>query len=258
MANSISIILKEASVDLSKLGPALDEFAILLKEVDRSLSGRQSVDWPIERLEKSSALVEVTPTHRGDDMFDSGPSIITACIDGLESLMNEPVRPAHFSDRALNSAKKLALMAEDEAAVILVGNVENEQTRRVSVAPPLVANVDEIIGVVGHARGALEGRLETLTMHGGLGFTIYDPPQTRGIRCDCSGSMAEQLKDNWGARVLVYGNIGYNKAGDPISIRVESVECFKERDRLPQVEDIEGLLADDPIDTADLSVYLRE
>ena len=236
----------------------MDEFATVLEEVDRGLSGKQSVDWPIERLERSSALIEVTPILRGEDLFDIGASIIKACINGFKSLMDNAVRPEYFSDRALNSAKKLARMAEDGAAVVLVGNVENEQAKMVSVAPRLVSHVDEIIGAEGHARGALEGRLETLTMHEGLGFTIYDPLRSRGIRCNCSSSMVDQLKDDWGARVLVFGNIGYNKAGDPISIRAESVERFEERDRLPQVEDIEGLLADDPIDTADLSEYLRK
>ena len=54
-------------------------------------------------------------------------------------------------------------------------------------------------------------------------------------------------------RLLVYGRINYNKAGDPISIHVERIEYLRKRDELPQAADIRGLLSDDPIDTEILS-----
>ena len=77
------------------------------------------------------------------------------------------------------------------------------------------------LGVSEHAAGALEGRLETITIHGQNEFTIYDPLRRRGTRCICDADTLDAIRVLLGHRVLVYGDIGYNKGGEPIIIRVE-------------------------------------
>ena len=83
----------------------------------------------------------------------------------------------------------------------------------------MVAHVDEIIDVSGRASGALEGRLETITIHGQNAFALCDPLRRRETRCICDAVTLDAIRALLGHRVLVYGDIGYNKGGEPITNR---------------------------------------
>ena len=111
-------------------------------------------------------------------------------------------------------------------ATVMTGPVENEPVKRVSSGSRMAAHVDEIIGVSGHATGALEGRLETITIHGQNVFTIYDPLRRRGTRCICDADTLDATQGLLGHRVLGYGDVGYNKGGEPIIIRVEQFQLL--------------------------------
>ena len=115
----------------------------------------------------------------------------------------------------------------------------------------MAAHVDEIIGVSGHASGALEGRLATITIHGQNAFTIYDPLRRRGTRCICDADTLDDIRGLLGRRVLVYGDIGYNKGGEPITIRVEQFQLLRARDELPQPHDLRGMFAGSAVTASD-------
>ena len=57
--------------------------------------------------------------------------------------------------------------------------------------------------------------------------------------------------------MLVYGDIGYNKAGDPNTIRVRRFEALRTRDELPQPEDVRGVYSDSPVSGTEHADYLR-
>ena len=154
------------TIELSDLSGALVELATVLEEVDRQVTGQRSIEWKIVELERSSATVGVAPVYRQNQVFDQRAPVIAACVQGLEVLREQPKRPQHFSDRALKSAKSLAQQINGEVTgIVVIGTVEDEPVKRVSFGKRMAANVDEIIGVSGHASGALEGRLETITIH---------------------------------------------------------------------------------------------
>ena len=122
----------------------------------------------------------------------------------------------------------------------------------------MAAHVDEIMGVSGHAAGALEGRLETITIHGRNAFTIYDPLRRGGTRCICDLETLNDIGGLLGRRVLVYGDIGYNKGGEPITIRVEQFRLLRDRDDLPQPHDLRGMFAESAVTASDHASYLQE
>ena len=259
MPDSVSITLKGESIDLSDLSDALVELATVLAEVDQQVTGQRSIDWKVVQLKRSSATVGVAPVYRQNQVFDQRAQVIAACVDGLQALREKPDRPEHFSDRALASAKRIARHVNGEVtAIVVTATVENEPVKRVSFGSRIVAHVDEIIGVSGHATGALEGRLETITIHGQNAFTIYDPLRRRGTRCICDAKTLDDIRGLLGHRVLVYGEIGYNKGGEPIAIRVEQFQLLRTRDELPQPHELRGIFAESAVTASDHADYLQD
>jgi len=259
MFDSVSITLKGQSIGLSDLSDALAELATMLAEVDQQVTGRRDIDWKVVHLERSSATVGVAPVYRQSQMFDQRAQVIVTFFAGLQALQERPDRPEHFSDKVLASAKRLARYVNGEvAAIIVTGKVENKPMKRVSFGSRMAVHVDEIIGVSGHATGALEGRLETITIHGRNVFTIYDPLRRRGTHCICDAETLDEIRGLLGRRVLVYGDIGYNKGGEPITIRVEQFQLLRTREELPQPPDLRGIFAESAVTASNHADYLRD
>ena len=83
----------------------------------------------------------------------------------------------------------------------------------------MAVHVDEIIDVSGCVSGALEGRLETITIHGQNAFALCDPLRRRATRCIWDADTLDAIRGLLRHRVLVYGDIGYNKGGEPVTNR---------------------------------------
>ena len=56
----------------------------------------------------------------------------------------------------------------------------------------------------------------------------------------------------------MYGDIGYNKGGEPITIRVEQFQLLRARDELPQSHDLRGMFAASAVTASDHADYLQE
>ena len=259
MSNTLSITLKGQSIGLSDLMDALKHFSTVLDEVDQQVTGRKSIEWKVAKLERSSATVGVTPVQRLKDLFDQRPGVVAACVSGFEGLAVRADRPPHFSDRALDAARKLAKRSQgNENGVMLERILDDGSAMRVPLGATIVEHVDEILRTSGQATGALEGRLETVTIHDQNAFTIYDPLRRRGTRCICDAETLNAVHGFLGKRVLVYGEIGYNKDGEPNTIHVERLEILRTRDELPQAEDVRGLYAGFKASGSDHADYLRD
>lgn len=70
--------------------------------------------------------------------------------------------------------------------------------------------------------------------------------------------MLDEIRGLSGHRVLVYGDIGYNKDGKPIAIRVRQFQRLRTRDELPQSHDLRGAFANSAVAASDHADYLRE
>ena len=186
MSNSLSIALKGSSVGLSDLMDALRHFSTVLDEVDQQVTGQRSMEWKLTKLQYSSAAVGVTPVLRQNDLFDQRAEVVAACASGIERLVERADRPPYFSDRALASARSLAKLSRGDVTGVMLETVQdNGPPARVLLGATIVEHVDEVLGLSRHATGALEGRLETITIHDRNAFTIYDPLRRYGTRCIC-------------------------------------------------------------------------
>ena len=259
MPDFLSISLKGDSISLPDLADALGDFTTVLGEVEREVTGRRDIQWKVSGLERASATVSVTPIQLPGTLLDQRGEAIGSLVGGLGKLVASPDRPPHFNDRTLQSARRLARRRNGRITdVVLVGAFEDQPTIRVSLEARIVSHIDVIIGISGYALGALEGRLETITIHDQHAFTIYDALRSRGTKCICDPETFDAIRLLLGKRVLVYGEIGYSKTGEPTTIRVERFESLRTTDVLPQAGEVRGIYADSPVSASDHADFLRE
>lgn len=230
----------------------------LLAEVDSAVSGSQTLEWVISDLRFASATVAVSSVPRSEEIIDQSPTIISSVLKGLETIERTAERPEYFTDEALLTAKRLVSLLNGKVERISIfGNVGVGSTGTVRATQRIAANVDQLLGIGTVAVGSVEGTLETVTIHGGTSFNIYDTITHRRVRCVCDRERLDELEGCLGSRVLVEGEIRYNVQGQPISIKVENHRVLRSVEELPQATDIRGLFSRNKIDTAKLSESLR-
>lgn len=74
------------------------------------------------------------------------------------------------------------------------------------------------------AYGAIEGRVQTLTSHGGLRFVLYDALFGKAVYCYLEAGNEELMRGAWDRRAVVEGWVSRDPTtGRPVSVRRVSV-----------------------------------
>jgi hypothetical protein len=241
-AHKVVLTLKGDFIPVATFVEAASRLCALLAEVDSSISGRHSLEWGVAGLRTSSAVLEATPRVLRDDYPDNGPEVISAVVTGMRQIDRQATRPQFFSDEALEDAKQLAaILNGDIDRVELRAVVQGMPSITASVTQRVAANVNELIGPRYTALGSIEGTMELVSIHGTVYFNIYDLLARRKVRCICDRDVLNELIGSLGKRLLVYGEIRFNAAGLPVSIRVEKVRILRERAELPQPSDLDRI-----------------
>ena len=245
-------------IPIRAFSDAARKFSDLLSELDVAVSGSQNHDWSIVGLGVGSANMTIEPVLKQEDGRDYGDKIISSALSGLELIEREAKRPDYFTDEALKKAKELVQVIDGKVECIAVfGKAESKATERVRITQRIAAHVDQLVGTNSVATGSVEGVLETLTIHGGPTFAIYDVIAARRIQCICDRDTLDQLLTHLEDRLLVKGEVRFNIRGEPTSVRVESFRSLGNKE-LPQAKDIRGLFAENKVDINEWSEYIRK
>ena len=228
----------------------------LLRELETSVTGREGLEWRIADLRMGSANFAIAPVTQSPESADGASQIIGAALEGIAIVESSPRRPPHFTDQALRDVKELTKAANGASNRLSIFG-GGAARRQVAVSQRLVAHVDELIGTKSVAVGSLEGRLEALTVHGSIAFSIYDSITNRRISCGCSRETLNAAIEHFDKRVSVSGEIRFNARGEATSMTVDEVHPLG-TGPLPQAKDIRGLFADDKIDVDEWSEFVRE
>jgi hypothetical protein len=243
-AHKVVLTLRGDFIPVATFVEAASRLCALLAEVDTSISGRHSLEWGIAGLRASSAVLEATPRVLRDDYPDNSPEVISAVVMGMQQIDKQATRPKFFSDEALEDAKQLAGVLNGYIDRIdLRAIVRGRPPVTASVTQRVAANVNELIGPRYTALGSIEGTMELVSIHGTVYFNVYDLVTRRKVRCICEREILNELIGSLGKRLLVYGEIRFNAAGLPVSIRVEKVRVLRERAELPQPTDLKRIPA---------------
>ncbi len=229
----VRLELDAPSVSLSVLVSAAGTLANLVNEVSRSVTRGEAVEWTVQ-VRAGSVVLPVRPQATPD----TRALLVRAVSDGLATVEERAERPPHFSDRALVQARALANLSTDDHPV-RIGNGH----RIVRLTKAMVAHVDQVTGDAPPRIGTVEGRLDSVNVHGRPMFSIWE--RATGERVECvagEGLTVEDLGAALGRRVAVRGRIRASKGGEKRRIDATDLHVFRSEQELPSADDVRGIL----------------
>ncbi len=164
--------------------------------------------------------------------------VVRAIPDGLKRLeKGTPVSPTYFDQRALRAAREIASISKERKLIYLQFHGAG--------APVSVSqrSADSVVKLLGQhqALGTVEGKLQTITDRQTLQFVVFDSLYDRGVNCFMDEGTMEKAMQAFRKRVAVTGMVQYDQESRPVSIRVDSIEVFKDVSELPPIKEFRGL-----------------
>ncbi len=227
----VTLEISGGNVTPEKFKRGVNAFLDLLKEVTETIDGPRP-DWRIQ-VKASSNLIGALDAAAGE--LGAIPAVLS---DGLTVLEARAESPDYFSDKALRYARSLARTASGDDVLVRLWTPGAE----VRITGRTDANAGEILEGEFTEMGAVQGRLETLSAHGGFKFVIYEPLGNRAVKCMIPESLMEQATSVFRRRVEVYGAVRYRRDGLAVSVAVEEIDVFPHADALPGFRDVQGIL----------------
>lgn len=236
---------------------AISDLSEILYEVDLSLSGRETIQWGIRSLRSRDKAIEAIPRVLHKDLADKSSIIVPTVLRGIRQIRQKAMRPSHFSDDALESARDLSqVMNGFVKKIAITGSVDGRLGRPIFLNSQVALHVGKVIGPRYTTLGSIEGMLEMISVRRYGQFGIRHSLTNRSVKCRFPYEMLEQVKAALGKRVIAEGIVHYNAQNDPVRVDVEWIRTFAMESELPSIEQIGG---NDPDFTGGMTTedYLR-
>ena len=216
----------ETPVELKQLVSVSGVFASLINDVAEAFTGHvKPVKWTVEVQSGSVRLPLKAEPSLADVRPSAMPELTSSIADGIAQLIREPVRPDHFSDKALEHAKALADLLSDDLPL----SVRNGGAR-IPLTKQLMVNAELVLGRSRPSFGSVEGKLEALNIHDGKQFRLYSQIDGRAIKCMFGKNLElDEVLKAVGKRVMVRGQLKTRPSGERVSIEAHSIRILGER-----------------------------
>jgi hypothetical protein len=221
---------------------AVNAFVDLLIQVSAEIAeGDDKPAWNMSVRTGSNVLVarplpEVNTRKKANEA-------IKVVISGFRKMEHGTSDIPHFNRKALQAAKDLGtILAKPGKEGITLIELRAGNGKAISITARTSEIVASKIGVQHQAYGSIEGRLQTITERGTFQFVVYEALSDRGINCFIPQEKFKEAHAAFGKRVSISGVVQYDRAGMPVSIKVETIRIFREIDELPPIEQFRGVL----------------
>ncbi len=249
MAEPIFMRVGERSIiDLPEFWRATGNFLGLLQEVDSAVASKKNgnLRWRVTTLQNEPApLIGVTPILLGRYIgSDTSARVEQEIITNVASLTERGERNKFLSDAALTRVEKLARTTPTvgESAIYTASNGSVTLTATVTVKT--LNQVKDLTCPKSVSFGTIVGNLDTISVHNGLEFRVWDEETKRPVRCYLDPKQKTEAMDLLGARVLVTGMAKADRYGRPLSMQVETFHSASISIDLPTIEEMRGSIPD--------------
>jgi len=230
---------------LSALVAAARDLLVLVTEVGTSVENGSGIRWVVDAMSKASPAVLAVRPVVADDMKDYVPSSgLAAMIDAIPTGIHvlegsSEARPRYFSDRALEKLRDLTEFVGKGMTTVKLGSNGD----RIDLGERVASGIAALLAPNVRSWGTVEGRLESVTVHGSREFSVYDLLTRQRVRCTFGrrispsdiGRMVER-------RVAVFGEIRARQSGIVVSILAETIEALPKETDLPAASTAVGVL----------------
>lgn len=212
----------------------LTEVRLSLEEVDKIAMPRNAsrVDWGIRELSTTrkdrDVRVVLAPAKRLARREPGTLSLPThGLVNGIQNLQEEALIPAYFSARTVERVQRMGLgIDRGDVAAVELTSMNGRQEKAV---------VDQ--GVIAKAKEAVRGASTTWSSAVGT-LAVLDLKNPEKPRAEISlasrgavvvhakAADVDQLRALWGQRVLAVGELTRNALGQPVRLKMESLDAL--------------------------------
>jgi hypothetical protein len=246
MAEPIYMRVGEGStIDLPEFVRATGNFLGLLQEVDSSVAERKAgnLRWRVTSLQNNpSPIIGVTPLLRRA-VNDTSARVEHEVISNVLSLTERGERNRFLSDAALTRVENLAKTAPKIGGSSIYTDVKNSVTLT-TITVKTLSQVQDLTNPRSVSFGTVIGSLDTISVHQGLEFRVWDEDTKRPVRCYLQAKQKAQAMELLGARVLVTGMMKADGYGRPLSMTVEAFDSVSSPISLPTIDEMRGSIPD--------------
>ncbi|TAK22564.1 MAG: hypothetical protein EPO26_10940 [Chloroflexota bacterium] len=211
----------------------------IVTELDAAISREHGglLEWKISDLTAGSLIIEARSFSRADDR-DPGPEVARAFVEGMRQIEVDGTTPPYLSQAGLTYAKRLIkVVGANGTRGLRISDLQET----VELTASARANVDDLLKVRRRGIGSIEGRLDTISVHGPPRFIVYESRTRKAITCRFDQTqLLEVAKAALGQRVYVAGIVADNGRGEPVSIEVKRLRRLGTTDELPSIADLTG------------------
>jgi hypothetical protein len=239
---SIGLDIEGPGVTLARLIQATGHLVRILNAVERSVSGRErvSLDWVITGLRGGSAHIEAAPRPITPNApIWIGRTVVKRVAEGVESIRRGSGKPRDFPDSAVEDVLGLVKMLDKRGItkVALRANNKPVAITRAIALNDAFATLDRL-----ESEGAIEGRIETMSVHAQNWFNLYDTLTEAAVRCTYTEDLYDKVYAAFNKRALVWGTISRQPDGHAASIRVSDITVLPSDDDLQPIASSFGVL----------------
>lgn len=212
----VGLTIDRDTITLNDLTEIVRAFTDYLTQVDlgASLTGRRTLDFRLVSLSYGSPVHLVAVAEPKEDSVDTGPEVLAQAIKGIRTI--GAGRPVGFRDEALEELRTLAEYGGNGTHGI---SIEAPTLSLRAQVPKVVATQVERVLSQGEAIGAIEGQLDTISVHAQPFFTLYDALTGRGVRCYFTEDRRAKVIAALGKKVIAHGRLRRDSGGHPKELR---------------------------------------
>lgn len=203
MAKDTITLALNGDVTLNDFSNAIRDFSNLVKGLSIDVAPGKKIEWLIVDLEAGSATATVKGVvEQAEDLAEVEKCVdeyveIGRCIRDRKSL-------SKYSSVTQKAAMNLKSIMDGRITSVRFENPEKDVEL---FSPPEIEDEVEQFAVLEQVKGAVKGRVESMTKHNHLRFTLYDLLDNRAIPCYLVPDSMEIMREAWGRIVLVEGMV---------------------------------------------------
>lgn len=244
------------SLTLRAVQSAVDLHIRMLTDYDRGVSGdpNGTLEWVVNHVQEGSVIFDLQSRSRAEER-DYGPVVGHEYVQGWRLIEQQGATPPYLTlDTMLKARRVLRGFGTD--GLYGFGASTSDETAEVTARAS--AHLEQLVTVRHHALGAVEGTIETVSVHGGKRFVLYHSRTKKAVICTFDDD--EWLRtavDVLGRRVSVMGMVYSNARGEPVRVDARTLRVFRRPEELPTTRSLTG---SDPDFTGGLTTeqFLRE
>jgi hypothetical protein len=238
---------------------ATSNVVAILKELDRAISrrkGRGTLVWYVYDLSMNgNLLIEVESkvraragTVHGEAVQDISRDVTNSLVTGFENVESRGISPPYLSESGLKKIQQMAALVRKNGARAFTAKADD---RSAEISQKAADNISQLLPARRESIGAVEGRLEGISIHGpNPKFVVYHAITHKAINCVfAEPKFLDEAIGALGKRVYVAGTLKKNIRGEPVAVDVQKVRILG-MGSLPSTGELTGY---DPDFTGDLN-----